>query len=130
MFVAIVDPSDLLNDQYKAFTERRFLFALSRFDSRIRQASVTFSGPQVTDKLLTSAGFMCKVTIVLKGANDVSLVESDEDLDQCISRAAQRSGRWVRRAIANAQQGGKGRLVSDFTAPTRYHENTSNGTTP
>lgn len=43
MKLSIVDPEGLLTPELNDLLERRLLFALSRFDSRISQIAVTFS---------------------------------------------------------------------------------------
>ena len=86
----------MLSAELRELTERRLLFALSRFDSRIQRISVVFTdanGPRGgVDK-------SCCITVTLRRAADVVITDQDAEATACISRAAARTGRSVSRAI-------------------------------
>lgn len=98
--LSIVDRSELLSDELRHLIERRLLFALARFDSRIVQVEFVVNdenGPRGgVDKT-------CRVAIILHRAGDVLVNDKDADMAKCISRVAQRAGRAVARAIEKTQ---------------------------
>ena len=100
MSVAIVDRSGVLSAELREFTERRLLFALSRFDAKIQRVSVLLAdanGPRGgVDK-------SCRITVTLRRANEVTITDQDADVTACIARAAERAGRAVGRAIERAR---------------------------
>jgi putative sigma-54 modulation protein len=101
MALSIVDRNKELSNESREQLERRLSFALSRFDSRIRQVSVVIedvNGPRGgIDKL-------CRIIVKLQRATDVIISDQDSDIAKCIARAADRAGRSVARAIERTQQ--------------------------
>lgn len=104
MKLSIVDRGGFLSDDLKELTERRLLFALSRFDSRIQGVSVVFSdlnGPRGgIDK-------SCSITVNLRNISDIIITDQDADAAACVGRAAARVGRSVARAVERTQQFGR-----------------------
>lgn len=100
MTVSITDRSDLLTDELRDLAERRLLFALSRFDDRILQVDLV-----VNDENGPRGGIdkACRITVVLHRAVDVIVKDKDADMATCVSRAAERAGRAVSRAIEKTQ---------------------------
>ena len=96
MIPSMTDRSGLLTDQLRQLAERRLLFALSRFGSRVAQVELVVAdenGPRGgVDKT-------CRVSVKLHRAADVVISDKDADLAKCISRVAKRVGRAVSRAI-------------------------------
>jgi len=96
MKLSINDRTGLLNTQLRHMAERRLLFALSRFDSRIRRAELMLSdenGPRGgIDKSV-------RLEIQLQGASNIIVTDRGEELGACISRAFARAARAVARTI-------------------------------
>jgi len=99
MTLSIIAPDGLLSDDQHRHVERRFLFALSRYDSRISAAEVAFKPSTTPGKESWSE---CQVTITLRNASDVLLSEQTTDLTKDISRIAERASRSVGRSIDKA----------------------------
>ncbi len=114
MSVSITDRSNLLNDEMRELAERRLLFALSRFDSRIDSVDLV-----VEDENGPRGGIdkSCRVTVTLRRAAGVIISDKDSDLARCLSRVAERAGRSVARAIEKTQQFGRDRAsISHFVS--------------
>ncbi len=96
MSISITDRGDLLDGGSRLLVERRLLFALSRFDSRIKQIHLV-----VNDENGPRGGIdkSCCLSISLSQAADVVILDKDSDIIRCISRAAERAGRSVARAV-------------------------------
>ena len=96
MNISISNRNELLTESLRRHTERRLLFALSRFDSRIRHVDVVLSdenGPRGgIDKV-------CRITVSLNQATDVVIRNKDAEMTRCISKASERAGRSVARSI-------------------------------
>ena len=99
MSISICDRADLLSDELRQHLERRFLFALSRYDSRVIQTNVSVGPIEIGPDNLAS---QCHVDVALQRASHVSITEKSDDIRECISRAAERTGRAVGRSIDNA----------------------------
>lgn len=99
MTFSVTDRAGLLSVDVRQHLERRFLFALSRYDSRIIHTEV---GIALDDTETGAAANQCQVTVKLQRASLVSIIEKDTDLGKCISRAAGRTGRAVARSLGNA----------------------------
>lgn len=103
MAIQLVDRNGLLSTASQELAKRRLLFALSRFEPRIQRTVVTFediNGPRGgPDKA-------CRVVVTLRAADNVVFMEQDAQLETCISRAAERTGRAVARAIERARRFG------------------------
>ena len=101
MTISITDRSDLLTPILRDLAERRLLFALSRFDSRVEHVDMVVedeNGPRGgVDK-------SCRVTVGLRRSADIVISDKDSDISKCISRVAERLGRAVSRAIARTQR--------------------------
>jgi len=96
MSLKINDHGKTLDDETRQFTQRRFQFALSRFDSRISEAAVTVHQTNIPGKPIRHE---CRVSVDLKRATEVLVTENHTDFQKCIARAAERTGRAVGRAI-------------------------------
>lgn len=96
MTLSITDRSDLLTKDLRQLTERRLLFALSRFDNRIMGIDLVVNDDNGPRGGIDKA---CRITVSLRHAADVTVRDKDADLAKCISRAAERTGRAVSRAI-------------------------------
>lgn len=108
MLFSITDGGGLLSDELQQHTERRILFALSRYDSRVVQAEVIVARESVANSDVANT---CQVTVELKRASLVSITARDADLARCISRAAERTGRAVGRSIDIAGRGDGNRMT-------------------
>lgn len=101
MSISIVDRDDLLDEELRPLAERRLLFALSRFDTRITSLELVVSdenGPRGgVDKL-------ARVSVRLSRASDVVVSEQDSDLARCVTRVADKAGRAVARAIERTRK--------------------------
>jgi hypothetical protein len=115
MLISITDRSALDEGDLRQFAERRLLFALARFDSRVSEVEVVvedLNGPRGgIDKA-------CRITAKLHRSNDVTISDRDEDLFRCISRAADRVGRAVARAIARSRDFDRTRLAGSHLTTT------------
>lgn len=98
MTLSISDPQNLLDEASRGLTERRFLFALARYDSRISEAEISFSKSTSGSKSATQ----CDVAVVLRHASDVVLTETNAEMTKCISRASERTSRAIGRSIDKA----------------------------
>ncbi len=101
MMIAITDRSGVITPELREFAERRLRYALSRFDARIQRVSLTLvdaNGPRGgVDK-------SCRITVKLRRAPEVTVTDLDTEVGTCISRAAERVGRAVARAVDRKQQ--------------------------
>ncbi|TWU08206.1 HPF/RaiA family ribosome-associated protein [Stieleria varia] len=100
MSISITDRGGLLSNQLRQLAERRLLFALSRFDSRIVGIDLV-----VTDENGPRGGIdkACRLSVYLRHANDVVISDKDADIAVCITRAAERAGRAVSRTIERSR---------------------------
>ncbi len=111
--IFITDRAGLLNGELRQLAERRFLFALSRFDSRISKVELVISDENGPRGGIDKA---CRVSITLHRAPLVVISEKNSDLAKCISRIAERAGRTVARAIEKSQRFDRSRpLDGSFT---------------
>lgn len=96
MQISILDRHDNLTEAIRGLAERRLLFALSRFDSKVERVSVVLAdvnGPRGgIDK-------SCSVTVKLRRLDDVHVSSEHADVEAAIRYAAGRIGRAVARAI-------------------------------
>lgn len=101
MTISITDRSDLLDSSLRELAERRLLFALSRFDSRVVHVDLV-----VEDENGPRGGIdkSCRVTVALHRCADVVISDKDSEMGKCLSRVAERLGRAVSRAIAKTQR--------------------------
>jgi len=101
MQISIVDRQDNLTSETRELAERRLLFALSRFDSKIERVSMVIAdvnGPRGgIDK-------SCSVTVKLRRLPDVRVSSEHTGVEAAIGHAADRVGRAVARAIERDQQ--------------------------
>ena len=113
MNISIIDRDGLLTKGLRRHTERRLLFALARFDSRIGQVDVVLSDENGPRGGIDKA---CRITIFLRHASDVVIRNRDSDSAKCISRAADRAGRAVARSIEKTQSFDRTRLTGPENA--------------
>jgi len=108
MSLLVVDRNGILSDELHELLDRRLRYALSRFDSRIRQKSA------VLEDINGPRGGMdkhCRITVKLHRAGEVVVHEQDADISKCITRAAERIGRAVSRALERSQKFSRNRLL-------------------
>lgn len=101
MRFALTGKNVALPNDLRDLIERRFDFALSRFSDmvdRVNVAVVDENGPKGgVDK-------MCRVLVHIRGLEDVKVIERDADVPAAASRAAERVGRAVARALVKRRQ--------------------------
>ena len=97
----IVDRDGVLAGPLHEFAQRRLLFALSRFDSKIQRVDLVVAdtnGPRGgVDK-------SCRISVKLRRAKEVTITDQDSNIATCVARAAERAGRAVARAIERTQR--------------------------
>lgn len=100
MNTQIVDRDNCLNATSTSFADRRLLFALSRFDSKIISVVLT-----VTDTNGPRGGIdkKCQLLIKMGRGQDIVISGTDHDLKTCLSRVADRAGRTVARRLGRAK---------------------------
>lgn len=101
MRFALTGKNVRLPDDVRTLIERRFDFALGRFSDmvdRVNVAVVDENGPKGgIDKV-------CRVMVSMRGLEDVKVIERDADVPKAASRAAERVGRAVARALVKRRQ--------------------------
>ena len=101
MQLSIVRRNGKLDKSTRGYFERRLLFALSRFGSKIDRISAVMddlNGPRGgVDKF-------CRVTVKLRRLGTVTVTSTDAELGPTMARAADRAGRAVSRTIAKNQR--------------------------
>ena len=101
MRISIIDRQGNLTSDIRDLAERRLLFALSRFASKIEGVSLVISdwnGPRGgVDK-------QCSVTVELRRLPAVCVSSEHAELEASIARAADRAGRSVARAVERSRQ--------------------------
>jgi len=100
MLIIVTDRTGVLDESVKQSADRRLRFALSRFDGRITKVDVVFGDP--LDGPGESDQSVC-LSIKVRGAADVCIVDRDVQPERCIARLAERAARDVRRAIDRAK---------------------------
>lgn len=109
MNISTVDRGCCLTPDGSALANRRLLFALSRFDSKIDQVVLTLrdlNGPKGgIDK-------ECSVRLKLYRGEDIVVTDRDESVEACVSRAADRAARTLSRRIERLQDGYRRRRVA------------------
>ncbi|REJ68244.1 MAG: HPF/RaiA family ribosome-associated protein [Planctomycetota bacterium] len=101
MRLTIVDREKSLTAEQREFAERRLMFALARFESRIQRVKVVVNdvnGPR------GGVDQHCRITVQLRRMRDVVVSNRDVDLKNCVARAADRAGRAVARAVDRFHQ--------------------------
>jgi ribosome-associated translation inhibitor RaiA len=101
MQISILDRQNLLTPDAKEFAERRLLFALSRFDSRIDRVSLVVADANGPRGGIDKA---CSVTVKLRSLPEVRVTSEDANVEAGIAHVADRVGRAVARAIERSQQ--------------------------
>jgi hypothetical protein len=76
--------------------QRRFSFALGRFESSIRRVVVRFAD---ANGVRGGVDKRCKVAVYLQSSLAVFIEDMDADLDTVVDRVAQRSAQSVARAL-------------------------------
>ena len=92
-----VDRMSLLTDELTAFTERRLLFALSRFGDRIERVQVNVE--DVNSKIRGGVDKSCRIDVHLRKLPSVHVTADDSSLHAALASAADRAGQAVSRAI-------------------------------
>jgi hypothetical protein len=96
MQLTITDRCGVLGEAERDFVQRHVLFALSRFDTRLRRVQVVISdenGPR------GNVDRTCRITARLRRLGDVEVSEIDRDVEACVRRATERIGRAVQRQV-------------------------------
>ncbi len=96
MRLSILDRGVDLTDELRNLMERRLLFALARFDARIRR--VTAVATHREDPQRGRQPSRC-ITVRLKSDIDIVTTHQEPDMATCIIRTAARAGRAVARAV-------------------------------
>lgn len=100
MKLSIVDRDKCLTSQLRILARRRLLFALSRFDSKIDEVTLSIrdlNGPKGgIDK-------RCQLRIKLRFGDDIILTNLDSTVEASVSRLADRAGRTIARRISRLQ---------------------------
>lgn len=107
MNLTISDRGNVLNQHSRELTERRLMFALSRFESRIHEVDFIISDENGPRGGIDKVG---RITISLRGAQDVVLTHKDDDVSRCVSRLADRAGRAVARSLSKSNQINRSKL--------------------
>lgn len=101
MRISIVDRQGKRTEGIHELANRRLLFALSRFDSKVERVSMVVAdvnGPRGgSDKL-------CEVTVKLRGLPAVRVSSEDSGVEAAIGHAADRTARAVARALERQQR--------------------------
>lgn len=101
MSIAVLDRSGVVTKSLRELAKRRLRFALSRFDARIQRVELTVSdanGPRGgVDK-------SCRIAVKLRRIPQVVVEDADMDVAKAISRAAEKAGRAVARAVDRCQR--------------------------
>ena len=100
MWIVVTDRSDAFDAEAKQNAERRLRFALSRFDGRITKVECVIGGP--LDRREQPERSM-RLSLRLRGAEDVVIADRDTHLERCLARLAERAARDVRRSIDRAK---------------------------
>ena len=115
MHIAVSDRSGAMTPALRELAERRLLFALSRFAAKVQRVTVTVAdanGPRGgVDK-------SCRITVKLRRIPQVLVTDVEADLAKCISRAADRVGRAVARAVQRQQQFNRQPSATEHQAST------------
>lgn len=101
MTLSIVDRNKELSNELREQLKRRLSFTLSRYASRIRRISVVIED---INGLRGGIDKHCRIIVKLQRATDVIISDQDSDIAKCITRATDRTGRSVARAIERTQQ--------------------------
>lgn len=101
MSILITDRTGTMNRELRELAERRILFALSRFDSKIIGIELVLSDPNGPRGGVDKA---CKISVRLRGAATVVVADQDADTAICISRIVERASRAVSRTLDKARR--------------------------
>lgn len=101
MIISIVDRRRLLNQELRDLAERRLLFALSRFSSKLARVDLV-----VQDENGPRGGIdkACRVSVSMHRCDSVVITDKDSDFATVLSRVAERVGRAVGRTISKSQR--------------------------
>jgi hypothetical protein len=97
MEISIIDSGKRVDSETWQFAERRLLFALSKFGSKITRVVLIIAevnGPQ------SKIDQQCSVRIKMPRKCDVFISEEGPKLKTCIARCAERAGRTVARVLS------------------------------
>ncbi len=95
MKISIVDRHRVLGKEGRELAERRLLFALSRFDSKITRVALVMSDVDGSG----GAGNSCRVVVTLHRLGEVSVEGQGETVESTVSHTVERAGRAVSRAV-------------------------------
>ncbi len=111
MSITFVDEGSLLDGQLREMAERRLLFALSRYDSRIAKVEMVVCNEGMTRSAgpTSDHGKVCRVSVTFNRDGELQICDQDDDLAQCISRVADRVGREVARVVEQKIQADRSR---------------------
>ena len=101
MQISIVDHHASLTPETAELAERRLLFALARFDSKVDRVSLVVGDENGPRGGIDKA---CSVSVKLHRLPEVRVSSKDADVSASIAHAADRAGRAVSRAIERSQQ--------------------------
>ena len=101
MQISIIDHNDSLTTETAELAERRLLFALARFDSKVDRVSLVVGDANGPEGGIDNA---CSVSVKLHCLPEVRVTCKDAEVSASIAHAADRAGRAVSRAIERSQQ--------------------------
>lgn len=106
MTLKITDDTGVLDHDLQELAQRRFHFALSRFDSRIESVTVTVQqlGAASFQAANPIQQYRLDVLVRLSRSEDVFVAAEHCELSSCIVHAANMTGRAVSRSIDVAQK--------------------------
>lgn len=95
-----------LSDAVREHVDRRLSFALGRFAGRFGRVRVRLeddNGPKGGEDK------RCRISVEIKGAEDVVVEEIDVEVNAAVSRAAERVGRTIARRLDKVVSARRGR---------------------
>lgn len=106
MKMSIVDRNGQLAAEHREFLERRLLFALSRFGSRIAAVSAAVDSEQqsaAASDATAGPKHTCHITVTLRRLPTVEVTGTGSDMEACLAHTVDRAGRSVSRVVAQNQ---------------------------
>ena len=101
MQISVIDREQSLTAETQELAERRLLFALSRFDSRVEHIELVIADAEGARGGVAKA---CRVLIRLRRLPELRVASVGADVETTIAHAADRAGRAVARAIERCNQ--------------------------
>ena len=114
MRFSLINRHGHVSDDTHELVKRRFLFALSRYSSKIDRVSVVITdvnGPK------GGIGMSCRVIVKFKRLGTVTVTCTDSELVGSVARAADRVDRAVARTIEKSQRWDRRRIRRSLSAP-------------